>query len=234
MPNHNDPENEPRRFVTSGVTRLLAKPRGRVLQELAAGTRVRITGDAEGRFVPIAVPGQRLRGWVREDDLAPVQVPQQGHGGSPPEGSEPDGPPTGGPEGPAGSDVGSRIAAEALQYVGFPYRLGTRGPATFDCSGLVHWVVKQVASETISPDSHAQFNLGTRVDADRLRPGDLLFYDTMHGQEVREGNAASHVGIYVAPGRMVSAMNPEIGVRVDDPFSPTYFASRYIGARRLF
>jgi cell wall-associated NlpC family hydrolase len=228
MPNRDDAENEQRRF---GVTKLHAKPRGRVLQELAAGTRVRVTGDAEGRFVPIVVPGQRLRGWVRQDDLAPVHVPIR----------DPDGdgrPETGGGTVsggvPAGSDVGSRIAAEALTYVGFPYRLGTRGPTTFDCSGLVQWVVKQVTTETISPDSHAQFNLGTRVGTDRLQAGDLLFYDTMHGQEVREGNAASHVGIFVAPGQMVSAMNPEIGVRVDDPFSPTYFASRFIGARRLF
>jgi cell wall-associated NlpC family hydrolase len=222
-----------RRFVTSRETKLHARPRGRVVQELPAGTRVRTTGDADGRFVPVVVPAQDLRGWVRKGDLEPLPVPDGGSGGGHDGGGAQEhggGPVDGAPD----ADIGGKIAAESRKYIGFPYRLGTRGPHSFDCSGLVQWVVKQVTAEAISPDSHAQFNLGQPVSADRLRPGDLLFYDTMNGREVREGNPASHVGIFVAPGRMVNALNEEKGVREDDPFSPTYFAERFIGARRLF
>ena len=109
-------------------------------------------------------------------------------------------------------NIGARLAAESREYIGFPYRHGTHGPTSFDCSGLVHWVVLQVTGKSISPDSHAQFKMGQAVQRPQLQPGDLLFYDTMNGQEVREGNAASHVGIYVGPGRMVNALNPEDGI----------------------
>jgi cell wall-associated NlpC family hydrolase len=54
----------------------------------------------------------------------------------------------------------------------------------------------------------------------------------MDGAEVREGNAASHVGIFVREGQMVNALNEERGVIASDPFSD-YFKPRYIGARRL-
>jgi cell wall-associated NlpC family hydrolase len=133
---------------------------------------------------------------------------------------------------PLAGGAGARIAAEAERYVGRRYVHATRGPDTFDCSGLVHWVVGQVTRQAISPDSHAQFRLGTAVDPGQLQPGDLLFYDTMDGREVREGNTASHVGVYVGPGRMINALNEERGVIDSDPFSP-YFAPRFLGARRL-
>lgn len=231
-----DTDNGQRRLVTTEVVKLHAKPRGRVLQELAAGTRVRVTGEEERNFLPIVVPGQQLRGWVRATGLAPAPRPDgngNGPGGGETGGSPGNGGGSGGGIDAHGAGVGSKLAAEAGKYIGFPYRLGTHGPHSFDCSGLVHWVVKQVTQETISPDSHAQFKLGRAVGDGGLQPGDLLFYDTMNGQEVREGNAASHVGIFVAPGRMVNALNPEDGIKESDPFSD-YFDPRFIGARRLF
>jgi cell wall-associated NlpC family hydrolase len=74
--------------------------------------------------------------------------------------------------------------------------------------------------------------MGSPVEWDLMQPGDIVFYDTMGGQEVREGNSASHVGIFVGGGRMVNALNEEAGVVVSDPFSP-YFRPLYLGARRL-
>ncbi|MDF2758590.1 MAG: hypothetical protein K0S99_1222, partial [Thermomicrobiales bacterium] len=112
------------------------------------------------------------------------------------------------------------------------YVHATHGPDTFDCSGLVHWVVLQATGENISPDSHAQFNLGTPVNWDVLQPGDVVFYDTQGGAEVREGNPASHVGIFVGRGRMVNAFNEQKGVREEDVFSD-YFKPKYLGARRM-
>jgi len=130
------------------------------------------------------------------------------------------------------SDRGGRIAAEAEQYVGYPYVWATHGPNSFDCSGLVHWAILQATGENVSPDSHAQFNSGTPVEWDQLRPGDIVFYDPQHGAEVREGNNASHVGIFVRDGQMVNALNEQSGVVMSDPFSD-YFKPLYLGARRL-
>jgi cell wall-associated NlpC family hydrolase len=75
--------------------------------------------------------------------------------------------------------------------------------------------------------------MGALVDWDRLQPGDIVFCDTMDGAaEVREGNAASHVGIFVHVGQMVNALNEDRGVIASDPFSH-YLKPRYLGARRL-
>ena len=154
--------------------------------------------------------------------------PVEGQGQSPP----PDKVGPGPAPSPLPGDAGARIAAEAGKYIGFAYVHGTQGPGSFDCSGLVCWVVRQVTGQSISPDSHVQFTLGTAVDRSQLQPGDLLFYDTQDGGEVRAGNAASHVGIYVGPGRMVNALTEDEGVVVRDPFS-SYFAPLFLGARRL-
>ncbi len=163
--------------------------------------------------------------------------PRKSNGrGEPDPSGQPDRPVTTGGSGASTSTAtgehGDRIAAEARNLIGRRYVWATHGPDTFDCSGLVHWVVLQATGQNISPDSHAQFNTGTPVEWDLLRPGDVVFYDTMEGAEVREGNRASHVGIFIGGGRMVNALNEQAGVREDDPFS-AYFKPKYLGGRRM-
>jgi len=128
--------------------------------------------------------------------------------------------------------TGQAVVDIALQQVGKPYVWATAGPDTYDCSGLVHYSMKAGAGLTISRDSHVQARSGVAVTESNLQPGDVLCYDTMNGSEVREGNAISHVGLYVAPGKMVNALNPDKGVVVSDPFS-NYFKPLYRGARRI-
>lgn len=213
-------ESERREVVTTKATALRDAPRGNAVRQLAAGTVLRITGDRDHGFVPVALPGQHQRGWVDRNDVAPRPD------------TLPDGGATGSGSGVPTGDVGARLVAAARRAIGMPFQLARHGPDTFDCSGLVCWVVQQVTGQTISPDSHAQFNLGTLVGRDQVRAGDLLFYDTQNGAEVRQGNTASHVGIYAGPGEMVNALNENTGVVVSDPFS-AYFAPRFLGARRI-
>ena len=206
-------------------------------ETLSPGTEVIILGGKEDGFFPVAVlDGHPGRGYIRADEISDQR-------GKPKREEKPKRPRkekrtggTNGSEDPGvvatGGDVGARVAAEAGRYIGRPYVFATHGPDTFDCSGFVHWVVLQATGNAIAPDSHAQFNMGAPVDWDRLQPGDIVFYDTMDGAEVREGNAASHVGIFVREGQMVNALNEERGVIASDPFSD-YFKPRYIGARRL-
>jgi len=189
------------KVVVTEVTNLRQDPKGKVLRELAAGTRVHITGEAQHKFLPVAVPELHFHGWFAQGDIAPVTKPVlalmfgvEGIGAALSE-AEPI---------LRAADVSSRVAGEARKYVGARYVWGTHGPTTFDCLGLVYWVVLQVTGEEISPDSHAQFNLPTPVSGDVLMPGDRVFYDTMNGHEVREGNTASHGGILVGDGRMVT------------------------------
>jgi cell wall-associated NlpC family hydrolase len=236
-------DRERRRATTSTQAKLFAAPKGAVIRTLPPGTRLTVLGKTEDRFVPVAVRnGGAERGYVRENELADDPDDEgkdkgksrRGRKGKDPgKGREPGVDPDTGKNGHrAGDDAGRHIAQEARRHIGSPYVFATHGPDTFDCSGLVHWVLLQATGLNVSPDSHAQFNRGTPVEWDVLQPGDIVFYDTQGGAEVREGNTASHVGIYVDSGRMVNAFNEQKGVREEDAFSD-YFKPKYLGARRM-
>jgi cell wall-associated NlpC family hydrolase len=234
-------DRERRRAVTGSQAKLFAAPKGEVIRTLSEGTRLTVLGKAEDRFVPVAVrDGGAERGFVRENELAADpdnrskgKGKRKGSGKKKDKDKDPDVDPNAGSHGPdSDDDSGGSVAQEARRHIGRPYVFATHGPDTFDCSGLVHWVLLQATGLNVSPDSHAQFNRGDPVQQDKLQPGDVVFYDTQDGAEVREGNTASHVGIFVGGGRMVNAFNEEKGVREEDAFSD-YFRPKYLGARRM-
>jgi NlpC/P60 family protein/N-acetylmuramoyl-L-alanine amidase-like protein len=126
------------------------------------------------------------------------------------------------------------FADTANKQVGKPYVWGTAGPNTFDCSGLVFWSYEQATGKKLDPsyrDSHQQFLWGVSVP--KAKAGDLLFFDTMNGGEVRLGNAASHVSIAISDTEMVHALNPTDGIKVSKIDSP-WFQNQLIGIRRIF
>ena len=142
---------------------------------------------------------------------------------------------------PAGDDAGAKIVAEARAILGegwtycSPSDLGRR---CVDCSGFTRLAVQRATGLELSPDSHEQMNAGQLVPAGEEQDGDLAFYDTAQGNEVRGGNAASHVGIWAAGGNLLGALNPSLGIRESD-LSSDYWQGktgdrvRYLGARRL-
>jgi cell wall-associated NlpC family hydrolase len=114
----------------------------------------------------------------------------------------------------------------ALSLVGINYRWGGTSPQTgFDCSGLVSHVYRQIAGLVLPRDSYAMARLGTPISLDDLRPGDLVFFNTMR-------RPFSHVGIYLGEKRFVHAPSAGKTVRVVDMTEP-YWAQRYNGARRI-
>ena len=102
----------------------------------------------------------------------------------------------------------------------------------YDCSGYVRQCWAEATGRDLSGDSHTQFNLG-RVVSGALRPGDVMFFDAAGGREVREGNRASHVGIYVGDGQMANALNERAGI-VRGPVDTAYWRPIRIGNRRYF
>ena len=124
----------------------------------------------------------------------------------------------------AAPDPGSEVADLAQQYVGSPYRWGGTSPAGFDCTGFVMWVYSQFGVSM--PHSEAgQLASGERVDANDLRPGDVLVFANTY----RRG--LSHVGIYLGDGRFVHAVDEAHGVQVS-PLWDSYWAPRFVGASR--
>ncbi|MCL6625120.1 MAG: C40 family peptidase [Alicyclobacillus shizuokensis] len=122
------------------------------------------------------------------------------------------------------SGNGSDIATYAASFVGHPYVWGAAGPNSFDCSGLVMYVYNRFGI-SLPHSSYAQFGMGTPVAKSDLQAGDLVFFST-------DGGGASHVGIYLGNGEMVSAQSQRSGVKEAYIFSG-YWANSYIGARRI-
>ena len=118
------------------------------------------------------------------------------------------------------------IVLHALSVIGTPYQPAGRSPDTgFDCSGLVQYVVSQAAGVALPRDASSMSQVGLDVSTEELRPGDLVFFNTL-------GRPYSHVGIYVGDRRFIHAPTQGGHVGVVDMRVP-YWQQRYDGARRL-
>jgi cell wall-associated NlpC family hydrolase len=123
------------------------------------------------------------------------------------------------------SDAGGySIAGTALALRGSPYRNGGGDPAGFDCSGFVTYVFAQ-HGVNVPRSVSDQYRLGRSVAVDRLEPGDLVFFATV-------SRDASHVGIVIGGDEFVHAPSQRGEVRVER-LSASYWASRFVGARRV-
>jgi len=121
--------------------------------------------------------------------------------------------------------IARAVVATALMLRGTPYHKGGSEPSQgFDCSGLVQWVFAQHGS-ALPRDVKQQFVAGRKIDAQHLRPGDLVFFHT-----VSEG--PSHVGIAIGGDAFVHAPATRGVVRVER-LSNSYWSKRWIGARRV-
>jgi cell wall-associated NlpC family hydrolase len=125
---------------------------------------------------------------------------------------------------PAGSRDGYSIAGTALSFRGAPYRNGGADPAGFDCSGFVYYVFARHGirvGRTVTEQYHA----GHAIDAGRLEPGDLVFFNT-------GGSGPSHVGIAIGGDEFVHAPSTNGEVRVER-LGSGYWSGRFVGARSL-
>jgi peptidoglycan DL-endopeptidase CwlO len=119
--------------------------------------------------------------------------------------SQPSGPVAPPPPGGGGGGSGSAAAvvAYARAQVGKPYCYGGSGPGCFDCSGLTMMAWRQ-AGVSLPHSSASQYNVGRRVSASELQPGDLVFYYS----------PISHVSVYIGGGQRISATHTGDYVRV--------------------
>jgi cell wall-associated NlpC family hydrolase len=101
--------------------------------------------------------------------------------------------------GVSGTNAGSPQGLLAVHYaesqIGVPYVWGGETPGQgFDCSGLTQWAWR-AAGVYIPRTAAEQFYATHRVPLDELRPGDLLFYYNLDGD-----NQIDHVVMYVGSG----------------------------------
>ena len=115
------------------------------------------------------------------------------------------------------------IVQEAKKYMGVPYVFGGATPAGFDCSGYIQYVFRK-ADHELPRTADYQFFKGTIVGRSNLREGDVVFFESYEP-------GPSHNGIYVGNGQFIHASSSR-GVMISR-LDESYWASRYLGARRM-
>jgi cell wall-associated NlpC family hydrolase len=114
----------------------------------------------------------------------------------------------------------------AMDLIGIRYRRGGSSPESgFDCSGFVNHVFREGLGLILPRSSKEMSKSGEAISRDELRPGDLVFFNTMR-------NAFSHVGIYLGDNQFVHAPRSGGRVRIED-IRDGYWTTRFNGARRV-
>jgi cell wall-associated NlpC family hydrolase len=115
----------------------------------------------------------------------------------------------------------------ALGLIETGYRFGGKNPdAGLDCSGMVSYVFRKSADMQLAGSAADLARRGKPVAADQLRPGDLVFFNTLNKPH-------SHVGIYIGDDRFVHAPSSQGKVRTES-LKNSWFASRFEEGRTYF
>ncbi len=147
-------------------------------------------------------------------------VPRPFPGATLPPGAGESAPPR--PVTPVGPPV--EVISTALQFQGIPYRNGGSDPSGFDCSGFVQYVFARHGT-ALPREVREQFHVGREIELKDVQPGDLLFLETVT-------RGASHVGMVVGGDQFVHAPSSR-GVGRVERFTASYWAMRFVGARRV-
>ncbi|WP_343607682.1 C40 family peptidase [Roseateles sp.] len=124
-------------------------------------------------------------------------------------------------------DKASDLVLSAMNFLGVPYKRGGNSVSNgFDCSGFTRHIFEMSVGLVLPRRADEQAKLSSLVPIKKedLKPGDLVFFNTMRA-------TFSHVGIYVGEGKFIHS--PRVGgaVRVED-MREAYWAKRFTGARR--
>jgi cell wall-associated NlpC family hydrolase len=124
-------------------------------------------------------------------------------------------------------DKASDMVLTAMNFLGVPYvRGGTSAERGFDCSGFTRHVFEMSVGLVLPRrvDEQATAKGLIKVKREELKPGDLVFFNTLK-------RTFSHVGIYVGDGKFIHSPRSGGEVRVED-MRFAYWAKRFTGARR--
>lgn len=116
--------------------------------------------------------------------------------------------------------------------LGKPYRLGSNGPTSFDCSGLIDYAFSYLGISLPRTSSDIS-QLGKRVLMNDLLPGDLLFFSG--SRQSRRRKPVGHLGcVYkVDSGKVYMIHSSNKGVNITNVSESEYYTKRLICAKRI-
>ena len=124
------------------------------------------------------------------------------------------------------TDRASELIRNAMGALGVPYlRGGSSAETGFDCSGFVLAMYSQAVGLVLPRTAAEQAAATARIEKTELKPGDLVFFNTLR-------RAYSHVGIYMGEGQFIHSPRAGAQVRVES-MNTGYWQTRFNGARRV-
>jgi cell wall-associated NlpC family hydrolase len=122
------------------------------------------------------------------------------------------------------SSVQEQLRSAHSEWKGTPYAYGGSSQNGIDCSSLTQIVFRDFFDLDLPRNTSQQLQTGSGVRRSSIRPGDLIFFRTSRGM--------LHVGIAMGGGDFLHA-SVSSGVMISN-LSESYWAGRYLGARRIF
>lgn len=121
----------------------------------------------------------------------------------------------------------NKIIKESNTYLGTPYLWGGTTRNGIDCSAFVKNVYLSVGIK-LPRVSQNQAKVGKTITLDKIRKGDLIFFET----DKNRPNTVSHVGIYLGSGNLIHASSKNKKV-VIVPLNQGYFLSKIVIIKRI-
>jgi len=125
------------------------------------------------------------------------------------------------------TNLASDLVISAMDFLGVRYKMGGQSAETgFDCSGFTRHVFERSVGLILPRRASEQAAMPglMQVNQAELKPGDLVFFNTMR-------RTFSHVGIYVGDNKFIHSPRSGGVVRVED-MRMAYWQQHFDGARR--
>ena len=129
------------------------------------------------------------------------------------------------------SALGASAAAMAKSLLGCRYVSGGAGPSSFDCSGLMYYIYKQLGRSIARGSSSQYYNSGYFVSVSDMQPGDLIFFFDSRFDGSGGTLPTTHVGMYVGNGQFIHASTTSYRVQYDSVSG--YYSSYIVGVKRI-
>ncbi|AOT73314.1 hypothetical protein Gferi_26165 [Geosporobacter ferrireducens] len=202
--------------VTGSNVNLRANPSmdAKVLIKLNQDTYVAVKGFQEGWYS--VIDGSDREGWIHQDFIAIVL-----------DNSDASTPVSRSASRFAGL---AKLGEYAKGFLGTPYKYGTSGPKSFDCSGFTSYIFKNFGV-VLPRSSKDQATAGEKVLKKDLSLGDLVFFDTVG----KIDGKITHVGMYIGDGKFIHASSGSSAKKVViSELNEGYYKDRFVTARRIF
>lgn len=119
------------------------------------------------------------------------------------------------------------IVATANSLIGVPFLENGSDPDGFDNSGFIYYVLRENGYITCPRQTEAQSRMGSHLDYDSVKEGDLVFFSNEAGS-----GEANFGGIYVGNGKMIACLMPGTLVREVD-ITTDYYRTNFFGGVSL-